>query len=123
MKAQGHLVQMANIHQRGNVSNGEGRGESSAGRGKGIGSVRRPREPRKHPGAAVGQDGWLVAVFKKSLASQKIPTSSSMFKSIDLCETHIHCSPRKAAAALRKTHPEKLPGESFLTDFHPISIL
>lgn len=40
MKAQGHLVQMANIHQRSNMSNGEGRGESSAGRRKGIGSVR-----------------------------------------------------------------------------------
>lgn len=41
MKAQGHLVQMANIHQRRNMSNGEGRGESSTGRRKGIGSVRR----------------------------------------------------------------------------------
>lgn len=40
MKAHGHLVQMANIHQRSNMSSGEGRGESSAGRGKGTGSVK-----------------------------------------------------------------------------------
>lgn len=40
MKAQGHLVQMANIHQRSNMSNGEGRGESSTGRRKGTGSVK-----------------------------------------------------------------------------------
>lgn len=46
MKAEGHLVQMANIHQRSNMSNGEGRGESSTGRMKGIGLVRQGRSLR-----------------------------------------------------------------------------
>lgn len=41
-----------------------------------------------------------------------------MFKSVDLC------SPHKAAQKVSEflqTHPEKLPGESFLTDFSVLS--
>lgn len=53
MKAQGHLVQMANIHQRSNMSNAEGRAESSAGRRKGIGSVRRRFLNLTNPSAMV----------------------------------------------------------------------
>lgn len=40
MKAQGHLVKTANIHQRSSMSNSEGRGESSAGQMKSMGSVK-----------------------------------------------------------------------------------
>lgn len=34
MKVQGHVVQMANIHQSNNMSDDEGRAESSPGQGK-----------------------------------------------------------------------------------------
>ena len=40
MKARGHLVQTANIHQWSNMSNAEAGGESSSGRRKVIGSVK-----------------------------------------------------------------------------------
>lgn len=61
MKAQGHLVQMANIHQRSNMSNGEGRGESSAGRRKGIGSVKQGLTNTSAV-VPVGRDVWMAAV-------------------------------------------------------------
>lgn len=48
MKAQGHLVQTANIHQRGNMSNDEGSEESSTGQRKAIGLVRQRFKPDKH---------------------------------------------------------------------------
>ncbi len=65
MKAQGHLVQMANIHQRSNMSNGEGRGESSAGRRKGIGSVKQGLSLTNTSGAVllVEMFGWQQSLF------------------------------------------------------------
>lgn len=40
MKVQGHVVQMANIHQSNNMSDDEGREESSTGRQKDADSFR-----------------------------------------------------------------------------------
>lgn len=59
MKAQGHLVQMANIHQRSNMSNGEGRGESSAGRKQGYGLGQARFKPDKQFSSG---DIWMVEV-------------------------------------------------------------